>query len=101
MKRCPPGVSLILVRAQALPAIEPVAPPVVTAVAESKLTEPKSASGRAWQANWLMHSEGASTIHSAELTSIEGAWRVLRKTWCWVRFSSSRTTWWPVTVTDA
>ena len=30
---------------------------------------PKSASGRAWQPPLSPHAEGASTIHSAELTS--------------------------------
>ena len=61
---------MIFVRAQPLPAIVPAVPVVATAVAEPKLTEPKSASGSAWQVNWLMHCDGASTIHSAELTSI-------------------------------
>ena len=50
-----------------------MAPVVEVAVAESNATDPKFASGSAWQANWLMHSDGASTIHSAELTSMLGA----------------------------
>ena len=60
------------------------------AVAESNATDPKFASGSAWQAYWLTHSDGASTIHSAELTSMLGANSRLRKVRCSVRLSSSR-----------
>src|SRR5581483_3037761 len=65
------------------------------------MTDPKLASGSAWQLYWLMHSEGASRIHSAELTSIAEVWRVLRKLRWLVRLSSSTTTFDPVTVTLA
>ena len=70
MKRWAPGVSLIFVRHQCGLMIEPVVPVAEVTEAESNVTDPKSASGSAWQANWLRHTDGASTIHSAELTSM-------------------------------
>ena len=64
--------------------------------------EPKSASGRVWQSVALMQAEGASTIHSAEVTSTTVACTVLAKTVCAGRRRASVSlTWWPTTVTLA
>src|SRR5580658_588875 len=73
----------------------------MVALAESNGTDPKSASGSAWQAYWPRHSDGASTIHSAELTSIDGAFSVLWKRRWLVSSLSVNITVCPVTVTVA
>ena len=68
-KRRPSGVRLIFVVPQDGSAIDPVCPVLDTARARLKLVEPKLASGSVWHEPSLKQSDGASTIHSAEVTS--------------------------------
>src|SRR5581483_5104880 len=70
MKRRPPGERVIFVDCQERLETPPTWPVVLCAVAEPKLVVPKSANGSVWQSLELKHAEGASTIHSAEVTSI-------------------------------
>ena len=79
----------------------PLVPDVDLALADESTVVPKSASGSVWQDVAVVQSEGASTIHSAELTSIEAALNHLVKELWRVRSASFSSTRWPTTVTEA
>ena len=61
----------------------------------------KLASGRVWQEYALVHSDGASTIHSAELVSTVAAWSVFVTRWRRVASYRDIVTRCPLTVTEA
>ena len=66
-----PGARTIAVLPHAGLEIEPCRPFVVVALAEVNRIEPKFVSGSGTQKFALVHADGASAIHSAELTSTE------------------------------
>src|SRR5450755_378555 len=101
MKVRPLGASVILVEPQRRLEIVPVCPDVICAATAAKCAEPKSASGRVTHWVLLRHSDGASRIHSAEVTSIAAALTVLEKLRCRERSVSVSVTRWPTTVTPA
>src|SRR5450755_328831 len=101
MYRRPPGERVIEVVPHARLEIVPLAPVVDLAPADEKPVVPKFASGRVRQFVALVQSEGASTIHSAEPTSIEPAPNDLVKAVWRVRSASFSWTRWPTTVTEA
>ena len=78
MNRRLDGRRLIFVVCHAGFAIAPTRPEAVCADAELNVAEPKLASASVWQLLALTHSDGASTIHSAELRSSVEARSVLR-----------------------
>jgi hypothetical protein len=77
MYRRPFGESVIAVESQLRLATVPTAPLVDVALTTPKAVVPKLASGSVWQAVALMHSYGASTIHSADETSTTAELKVL------------------------
>src|SRR5947209_6518709 len=81
--------------------IAPLRPPEALADAEPNEADPKLASGSVWQLLAVMHADGASTIHSAELSSRLEACTVLRKPCPRVASYRATVTALPLTLTDA
>ncbi len=76
-------------------------PPTVWARARAKLAVPKSASASGWQNDVPSHCDGASTIQSAEVTSIGEACTVRVNVVRRVRSLRVRVTRWPSMITLA
>ena len=81
--------------------IVPVWPVALVALTLAKLVVPKSASGSARQPPLSPHADGASTIHSAELTSTCATSSCLENDVPRVRSAMKSFTEWPETVTLA
>jgi hypothetical protein len=92
---------LILVLLHGPLEIEPMRPFAVVARAALKLTVPKSVSGSVRHALSPEHSDGASTIHSADRTSTDGTFSAFENEPRRVRSVSFNVTWWPATLTLA
>src|ERR1700722_1054701 len=101
MNRRPLGSSVIRVSFHDLLETVPVRCWLSCAPAAVNAAEPKSASGSVRHELALMHSDGASVIHSAELMSIGDARTTFVTDRCLVRSDRTSTTLWPVTVTLA
>src|SRR5436305_6700788 len=101
MKRTPLEESLILVEPHRLLVIEPLRPDTVTARAEPKRARLNGARGRVTHRPALLHCDGDSRIHSAEVMSIDDVVRVREEPWRVVRLVSERVTRWPRTLTVA
>src|SRR5881275_3543216 len=98
MANCrPDGRSLILVSCQRGSLSDPVCPRAVVALDEVNVLEPKLASGRVWQ-ELPWHSDGASTIHSAEVMSTAEMRSDLVKVQPRLRSRRTRVVVWPCTV---